>query len=103
MAGQGGCRCGWQQVDGLPKRHNPQWVDAGGRRQMALQRVFFAEFNAQEGLRQAAVGGLREVYGGKRADVAWNGESSGLHCLKYRVVARLSGNLTLHQPTSVST
>jgi len=48
---------------------------------MALQRVFFAEFNAQEGLRQAAVGGLREVYGGKRANVAWNGESSGLHCL----------------------
>ena len=70
---------------------------------MALHGVFFAVFNAQEGLRQAAVGGLREVYGGKRANVAWNGESFGLHCLKYRVLAELSGNLTLHQPTSVST
>ena len=102
MAGKGGCQCGWQQVDGLPKRHNPQLVDGGGRGQMALHSVLFAEFNAQEGFGHTTVGGLREVYGGKRADVAWNGESSELHCLPYRVAARPLDKLTLHQSALVS-
>lgn len=49
---------------------------------MALHSVLFAELNPQEGLRSAIVGRLREVYGGKRANVARNAEIYALHCLQ---------------------
>ena len=43
-------------------------------------------------------GGFRECYGGKRANVARNSESSELHCLQYRAAAKLSGALRfIHQ------
>ena len=51
----------------------------------------------------AVVGGMDEIDGGERGNVARKGESSGLHCLQYRAAAKLSGGLALDQQASVST